>query len=186
MLRLRNSSQSYGIIAQAFHWLLVLLVFAQIAIGLYAARLPVSMARLQWVSHHKSLGITILALVLLRFAWRLFDRPPALPDTMPGWERRAAIGTHRLLYLLLILAPFAGWLFASAAGLSVDWFGVFHVPDLMAKNHGLVKIFKVAHGLSVALLVLVLVLHIAAALRHAARGDGVVRRMIPWNAPPAS
>lgn len=180
MLRLRNSTDSYGIIAQAFHWLVALLVLVQLALGVYAARLPLSLARLEWISRHKSLGLAILVLVLLRLLWRLLERPPALPDAMPAWERRSALGTHRLLYLLLVVAPLAGWLFASTAGLSVNWFGLFRVPDLLAKNPALAHVFKAAHGVAVALLALLLVAHVAAALRHAARRDGVMRRMLPW------
>lgn len=180
MIRLRNSTDSYGIIAQAFHWLIALLVLAQIALGVYAARLPLSLARLEWISRHKSLGLAILALALARLAWRLIERPPALARAMPRWEQRAALATHRLLYGLLIVTPVAGWLFASAAGLSVNWFGLFRVPDLIAKDPPLAHVFKAAHGVAVALLALAIVLHVAAALRHAARGDGVMRRMLPW------
>src|SRR2546422_6624171 len=104
MVNLRNSTESYGIIAQAFHWLVALLVLAQLGIGLYAANLPVSLARLRWLSHHKSLGLAILALVLLRLGWRALNPPPGLPGSMPRWERRAALATHRLFYLLLVLA----------------------------------------------------------------------------------
>src|SRR6267143_2077605 len=105
---LRNSTESYGIIAQAFHWLVALLVLAQLGIGLYAANLPVSLARLRWLSHHKSLGLFILALVLLRLGWRALNPPPELARSMPRWKRRAALATHRLFYLLLILALHAG------------------------------------------------------------------------------
>src|SRR2546430_12706394 len=78
MVNLRNSTESYGIIAQAFHWLVALLVLAQLGIGLYAANLPVSLTRLRWLSHHKSLGLAILALVLLRLRWRALESPPRL------------------------------------------------------------------------------------------------------------
>src|SRR5207302_9560347 len=89
MMNLRNSTESYGIIAQTFHWLGALLVRAQLGLGLYAANLPVSVARLRWLSHHKSLGLAILALVLLRLGWRALTPPPGLPGSMPRWERRA-------------------------------------------------------------------------------------------------
>src|SRR5438552_15470074 len=107
MVNLRNSTESYGIIAQAFHWLVALLVLAQLGIGLYAANLPVSLARLRWLSHHKSLGLAILALVLLRLGWRALNRPPGLPGSLPRCERRAALATHRLFYLPLLPPPFA-------------------------------------------------------------------------------
>ncbi|MDA8108802.1 MAG: cytochrome b [Betaproteobacteria bacterium] len=184
MPRFRNSSERYGIIAQALHWLIAALVLAQVALGLYAAKLPLGLARLEWLSRHKALGVTVLALVLVRLAWRLLDRPPALPDAMPAVERRAALATHRLLYALLVLAPLAGWLLASASGLSASWFGLFRVPDLIAKNPSLVAPLKLAHKIFVALLVLAVVLHVAAALRHAVvRRDGVLHRMLPWQPP---
>lgn len=182
MLRFRNSSDRYGIIAQALHWLIAALILAQIALGVYAARLPLGIARLEWLSRHKALGITVLALVLARLAWRLIDSPPALPASMPSGERRAALAAHRLLYALLILAPLAGWLLASASGLSVDWFGLIRVPDLIGKSPQLVAPLKLAHKGLVALLVIVLVPHVVAALRHAlARKDGVMHRMLPWS-----
>lgn len=181
MARWRNSKESYGIIAQAFHWLTAVLVFAQLGLGLYAAGLPVSLARLQWLSRHKSLGLAILALVLLRLLWRSMDRAPALPDAMPRWERRAAAANHWLIYVFLVLAPLAGWLHASAAGLSVNWFGLFQVADLLPKNPDLSDLFKQVHRACVAVLAVLLLGHIGAALRHAfLLRDRVVLRMLPW------
>lgn len=181
MAHYRNSIKTYGIIAQAFHWLVAVLVFAQLGLGVFAASLPIGLARLQWLSRHKSLGLAILAIVLLRIAWRVIDRPPPLPDSMPGWQRRAAVVTHRLLYLLLVLAPLAGWLYASAAGLSVNWFGLIQVPDLVAKDPGLAEVLKQLHRALVALLALLVAGHIGAALRHAFwLRDGVAHRMLPW------
>ncbi len=181
MANLRNPTESYGIIAQVLHWLVAVLVFAQIGIGLYAANLPVSLARLQWLSRHKSLGLAILALVLLRLGWRAWNPPPELPVSMPRWERRAALATHRLFYLLLILAPLAGWLYASAAGLSVNWFDLFQVPDLVSKDRQLAELFKALHIGLVALLGSLVAVHVGAALRHRLfLRDGVMHRMLPW------
>ncbi|TMH85914.1 MAG: cytochrome b [Betaproteobacteria bacterium] len=182
MVNLRNSTESYGIIAQAFHWLVALLVLAQLGIGLYAANLPVSVARLRWLSHHKSLGLAILALVLLRLGWRALNPPPEL--ALPRWERRAALATHRLFYLLLILAPLCGWLYASAAGLSVNWFGIFQVPDFVSNDRELAALFKALHIGLVALLAALVALHVGAALRHElVLRDGVMHRMLPWKPP---
>lgn len=163
------------------HWLVAALVLVQLGLGLYAASLPVSLARLQWLSRHKSLGLAVLALMILRTAWRSMDRPPALPHSMPRWERRAAATTHRLLYILLVLAPLAGWLHASAAGLSANWFGLVQVPDLLPKNPELSDVFKYTHRICVALLALLIVAHVGAAFRHAfVLRDGVLHRMLPW------
>jgi cytochrome b561 len=184
-MRWRNSEHSYGMVAQALHWLVALLVFVQFGLGLYAAGLPLGIARLEWLSRHKSLGLAVLALALLRLAWRLVSAPPSLPASMSRAERLAAAATHRLLYALLLLVPFAGWLYASAAGLSVNWFGLWLVPDLMPKDALWAARFKLLHKLTVLLLALLLVAHIGAALRHAlVRRDGIVRRMLPWRGPP--
>ena len=182
MAHFGSTNESYGIIAQALHWLVAAFVLVQFGLGLYAANLPVSLARLQWLSRHKSLGLAILTLMILRLAWRSMNRPPALPESMPRWERRAAATTHWLLYVLLVLAPLAGWLHASAAGLSVNWFGLVLVPDLLPKNPELSNLFKQTHRICVALLALLLVGHIGTALRHAlVLHDGVLHRMLPWN-----
>ncbi|HEX9672364.1 MAG TPA: cytochrome b/b6 domain-containing protein [Burkholderiales bacterium] len=181
MAYFRNLGETYGIIAQAFHWLVAALVLAQLGLGVYAASLPVGLARLQWLSRHKSLGLAILVLVLLRLAWRAMNRPPLLPGSMPEWQRRAAAAMHRLLYLLLVLAPLAGWLYASAAGLSVNWFGLILMPDLIAKDPGLADVFKQVHRALVALLALLIAGHAGAALRHALwLRDGIAHRMLPW------
>lgn len=180
MARWRNSETSYGIVARSLHWVIAALVLVQLGLGAYAANLPVSLARLQWLTRHKSVGLAILTLMLLRLAWRLLDPPPPLPAFMPVWERRAALATHRLLYALLLLAPLAGWLHASAAGLSVNWFGLFLVPDLVPKDRALAAVFWAAHVGLVAALAVLIAVHIAAALRHAfVLRDGVLERMLP-------
>ena len=160
---------------------MAILVLAQIPLGIYASRLPIGLERLQWLSRHKTIGITLLVLVLARLLWRLAVPPPALPGSMPRWEQRAATITHRMLYALLLAAPIAGWLYASAAGLSVSWFGLVHVPDLIAKDRALADAFKLTHTVLVSLLAVLIAGHVAAALRHALlRHDGVMQRMLPW------
>jgi cytochrome b561 len=176
-----NSKGAYGIITQLLHWCVAALIFVQLPLGIHAANLPVSMARLQWLSFHKSLGLTILVLVLVRLAWRLVDDPPPLPGTMPLLERRAAHAMHWALYVVPLFAMLAGWLYASAAGLSVNWFGFILIPDLIAKNTVIAPLFKELHHGLVALLVLLLAGHIIAAARHALfLRDGVVQRMLPF------
>jgi len=173
-------------VAQALHWLVALLVFVQLGLGLYAAGLPLGIARLEWLSRHKSLGLAVLALAVVRLAWRVASPPPAMPVAMSRVERLAAGATHRMLYALLILAPVAGWLYASAAGLSVNWFGLWLVPDLVPRDVQWAARLKLLHELSVLLLAVLVAGHIGAALRHALlRRDGVVRRMLPWGGPPS-
>lgn len=175
-----DAKQSYDIPARLLHWIVAVLVFAQFGLGLYAAGLPVGIARLQWLSRHKSLGLAVLALVLVRLGWRFFSPPPPLPGGMSGFERKAAATSHWLLYALLVAAPLAGWVYASAAGLSVNWFGLVVMPDLVGRNAGRAPLYKALHQALVALLAFILAGHIGAALRHALRRDGVMQRMLPW------
>lgn len=176
MANWRNSAGSYGFIAQAFHWLIAVLVLAQLGIGLYAANLSEL-----WLPRHRSLGLAILALVLLWLGWRAFNPPPELPGSMPRWQRRTALATHGLLFLLLILAPLAGWLYTSAAGVPVNWFGLLPLPELVSKNRDSAELFKALHVGLVALLASLVALHVGAALRHwFLLRDGVMHRMLPW------
>lgn len=154
-------------------------MFVQISLGFYVHDLPFGMERLRWVSHHKSLGISILALFLLRLGWRTLDRAPPLPAIMPAAERYLAHGTHWLIYGLAITAVVFGWLHASASGLGVSFFGWFPIPSLMGKDVELSGLFQVIHRVLVWVLAALLALHVGAAALHLWRGDGIVRRMLP-------
>jgi len=181
MAALRNTAESYGIIAQALHWLVAALVLVQLALGAYAAALPFGLARLQWLSRHKSLGLAILAFVALRLLWRAKNRPPALPASMPALQRQSAVLMHWLLYALLVAAPLTGWLHASAAGLSINWFGLVQVPDLVARDPDAAATLKAAHQACVGSLAILIAGHAGAALWHAlALRDGILARMLPW------
>ena len=181
MVQYRSTAGSYGMVAQAFHWAVAVLVILQFPLGMYAADLPVSLARLQWLTRHKSLGLLILAIVLLRLAWRFFNRPPALPELLPRWERAAARVDHWLIYALLVAVPLTGWLYASAAGLPAGWFGLFAVPDLVPKDRAAAADYHDWHVAAVTLLGALVALHIGGALRHAfVRRDGIMQRMLPW------
>lgn len=157
---------------------MAILVVAQIPVGVYAADLPLGIQRLVWISHHKSIGITILALMLMRLVWRWMCPPPGLPATMPRWQRRTAWLTHWALYVLLIGAAMVGWLSVSAYGLSINWFGYGVVPDLIGKNKALADALLILHRLLVWTLVVLIVVHVTAALRHAVRRDGVMWRIL--------
>lgn len=179
-MRLRNSPDSWGIIAQAFHWTIAALVFLQIGIGVYVDDLPLGIERLQWLSRHKSIGVLIFILLVFRLAWRKFNPAPPLPASMPQLERRLATITHGALYVLLLAAPLTGWLHASAAGFGASFFGWFNIPDIVGKDRGLSEALHVAHSVIVWTLAALVVLHAAAALRHGLLlRDGVIRRMLP-------
>ena len=107
-----------------------------------------------------------MLLVAIRLGWRLTHTPPPLPDSVAAWQRRASAIVHGLLYLLMIAIPLSGWLMSSAKGFPVVWFGVLPLPDLVSKDKALGDLLTGVHqALNFTLLVLV-ILHVAAALQH--------------------
>src|SRR5687767_5296283 len=97
---IRNTTAQWGLVSQLLHWIIVVLIVTQFVLG-YKAYFATGLAKLSPVVWHKSWGITILALAVLRLVWRLFNPTPLLPDTLKPWERVAAHITHYGLYILL-------------------------------------------------------------------------------------
>jgi cytochrome b561 len=179
---MRNTDSSYGYAAQALHWTIVLLVAVQFVLGVTGADLPIGMERLITLSRHKSLGMTILALMLVRLAWRLANPAPALPSAMPPLERRLARAAHWLFYGLLLALPVIGWISSSASNLTVSWFGLFTIPDLVDTDPGLAMLAKALHRVMAWTLLALIAVHAGAALRHHfVVRDNVLLRMLPWN-----
>jgi len=170
----------YSGMAIGLHWLAAALIIANLALGLFMVDLALSPAKLRYYSWHKWAGVTILLLSALRLLWRLAHPAPALPETMPRWQRNAASASHALLYALFFLAPLSGWLYSSAAGFQTVYFGVLAIPDLVTKNKELAEVLKLVHRLANYTLATLVVLHVAAALKHhVVDGDDVLTRMIP-------
>ena len=173
-------SERYTPAAIALHWIVALLILANLALGLYTVDLPLSPAKLRNFSYHKWIGVTVFMLAAARLLWRLGHAPPALPAAMAPWERRAAQLTHALLYLLFFAAPLTGWLFSSAAGFQTVYLGLVPIPDLLSKDKALADALKLAHKSINYTLAAVIVLHAAAALKHHfIDRDDVLRRMLP-------
>ena len=128
---------------------------------------------------HISIGTVILALIVARFLWRV-THPVAPESSLPPWQRITSEGVHLLLYLLVLLTTFSGWLFASARGWSVSWFFVAPLPKLSSGNPTPVKALDGWHQNFLWALLVVAGLHVAAALVHLFYfRDGVTQRMLP-------
>lgn len=174
----------YTSVAVALHWLIALAILCNLGLGLYMADLAISPTKLRLYSYHKWMGISIFLLVLVRILWRLTHRPPEMPSHMAPLERLLAHAAHGGLYLLTLAVPLSGWLFSSAKGFQTVYFGVLPIPDLIAKNLELAEALEELHeGLNYVMVVVVL-LHVAAALKHHFRDrDDVLSRMAPWIRP---
>lgn len=182
---LRNSREGWGLVSQLVHWLVALLILAQILLGLAAVGWHLSPTKLSLFVWHKSVGMLVLVLVLWRLGWRAANPTPALPQGMPRWERLAARGSHATLYVLMLALPVTGWVINSAANIPVKLFWVIPLPDITGPDKRLQEVSTSAHvALFIALAALVAV-HIGAALRHHyLRHDDVLRRMLPCTKSP--
>ena len=170
-------SSRYTGTAIVLHWVLGVALLVSFGVGWYMSGLPLSPWRLKLYNWHKWAGMTILALSALRLVWRLTHRPPDdLP--MPAWQLRSAHATHNLLYLLFFLVPVVGWAYSSAAGFPVVVFGVLPLPDFVPADKALAEAIKPWHEYLAWLMVLLVLAHAAAALKHHfVDRDGLLSRM---------
>ena len=177
---LRSTEAGWGALVRAFHWLIAALILAQAVIGLSMIQMGVTPAKVRVFALHKSIGMTILALVLLRIAWRLGETRPADPAGMPPWQRGAARAVHVALYVLIVAIPLSGWWFNSTSNAPLVWFGFVDIPSLTG---GYDPVWKpralLAHQTLFWILVALLVAHVGAALwHHFGQRDEVLRRMV--------
>ena len=186
MVNVRNTAQRWGAVSQAFHWVIVVMILAQYALTSITEDLPAGVAKLGTLAQHKSVGITILALAVLRLVWRRLNKPsPPLPADLKRYERFLAHLTHHGLYFLLLALPLSGWMMSSAKHYPVSWFGLGRpLPDLVPANETLFGVLKETHELLSTALIAVAALHALAALHHHfVRKDSILRRMLPFTAP---
>jgi cytochrome b561 len=181
-MQLKNDPHRYGVVAQLFHWVIVALIVTQFVLANKAENLPpISLAKANTLTLHKSIGITILGLAVLRLAWRLLSPSPIAPTTIAAWQRRAARASHFLLYALLFVIPMLGWLMSSARSFSVSWFKLVTLPDLIEPNRAAFELLRDAHDIAAKTLFVVALVHITAALKHHfIDRDDVLVRMLPF------
>jgi cytochrome b561 len=178
MSMLKN--RRYAATAQILHWLIALLIVIQFILARMAAHLPLGVRKLALLAEHKSFGMTVLMLVVVRLAWRLKNPPPPLPDDMHRVERFLATVTHVSFYVLLFAMPLSGWLMSSAKNYSVSWFGAFTWPNLIAPNEAAFKYLMALHHLLSKVLFAIASLHVLAAFKHHFwNKDDVLARMVP-------
>jgi cytochrome b561 len=177
----RNTTRAWGSLSKAFHWIIVLLIINQWIIAERAADLPKGPALIAALWWHKSFGITILMLAVLRLVWRWANPVPDLTSETAPWERVLARISHVLLYGLIFAMPLSGWMMSSARSFSGSWFGLFQLPDLVAPDRALYERLHDLHELLFKVLVGVAVLHVAGALKHHFMDkNDVLRRMLPF------
>ncbi len=186
----RPPRSRYSSVAMSLHWLIALLMIGNIGLAWYFNSLPRALQDAP-TQIHKSIGITVLLLTILRIAWRFVGAPPKLPDTMKPWEKVGAKISHGVFYLLMLGLPLSGWAMVSASPLikvhPIVLFGVvpwpsFPFPGLDSDAlHGAHKALSFTHSKLAWLAYVTIALHVLAALKHQFFDrDDVMARMIPF------
>lgn len=171
-----QSAERYNRTARALHWIIAVLVLGNIAGGLLHEPLE-DIVRL--IPLHKAIGITVLALTLVRIAWRFTWQAPPHPAGTSPLEALAARLVHGLFYALMLAMPVTGWIMSSASKYPISWFGLFDIPKFaVTRSDVLYEVAHEGHEILGWLFLALAVLHIAAALRHhLLLKDNVLRRM---------
>ena len=178
-MSLRSTETHWGIASRFLHWVTLLLLLVTVPIGTFMDDLPTGANKVRLFALHKSIGITILGLVVLRVLWRLADRRP-LEVPMPMWQSRAARGLQLSLYVLLFAVPLAGWVMNSASGFPLRWFGLVNLPALTSADKGVKALFDDLHAWAAWTLVVLAAGHAVAALKHHfIDKDATLRAMLP-------
>jgi cytochrome b561 len=171
--------ERYPTSAVTLHWVIAILIFVLLGIGWYMVDIPRGTpARGEYFNLHKSLGLIVMLLIALLLLWRSRNRPPPLPDFLPRWEARAAIFSHWLLYLCLVVVPLSGYLESNFTKWGIDFFGL-HLPAWGPDDETLYTIFNRIHVISSNVFAVLIALHMAAAIKHAMVRDGILSRMLP-------
>lgn len=186
-MALTNSTSRYGVVTMTLHWLLAAAVIFMLVLGLVMHEMSpddrfLGMGQFAAYQLHKSIGFTVLILAVMRLLWRWANPVPPLPGTLKVWERWAATFTHVALYVLLIAMPIVGWVMVSASPWQIPTllYGAIELPHLTGPNEQLEAAMMTLHAIMAFTFIALLVLHIAAALKHHfVLKDDTLKRMIP-------
>lgn len=160
-----GSVNRYSVTAVALHWLIAALIICAFTLGWIMTDLEVSPLKLRMFNWHKWVGVTILALAIVRLLWRIGHRPPAMLP-MPAWQRISATTLHAALYVLLFLQPLSGWVYSNAAGYRVVYLGILPLPNLVAKDKEVADVLMERHEFLGWCLLVLISLHVLAAVKH--------------------
>ena len=180
-MSLKNTTDRWGGISQLLHWTIAILIVLIGIVGLVMGELPRSPKDFWVYTAHKSLGLALLALVVVRIGWRVYAGAPRPVPGTPRWQALLAAATHGAIYLLILAIPMSGWMLDSASGLRpLRWFGLVEVPKLVAPDEALAANAHGAHEWLFWLLMALVAGHAGAALyHHFIQRDATLARMLP-------
>lgn len=179
----QRPAETYGAIAKWFHWITFALVAAQFIIGWLMPDVHRGTQPVGLISLHLSIGLTILAVILLRFAWRLARGAPAALATQPIWQRHLADTVHFLLYLVVLIMVTTGWINAAGRGWTLSYFGLFSLPSFTVPRPSTIHTIADYHIALSWWFLGIIGFHVAAVLVHQLwYRDRTLQRMLPQGA----
>lgn len=170
-----NTSTRYGLISRTLHWVMAGLILALLVLGLWLAQAAPSLQVYTLFMWHKTGGMVVLALFVLRVLWHRISPPPR-PVGRPDMVRLAR-AAHGAIYALMAALPLAGWVGSSASGIDTVIFGTFVLPPIAPVSAAVQDAAFALHGALAWGLMGLIGLHVAAGLWHGWRGDGTLARM---------
>lgn len=180
-MTIRNTDTEFGCVAKFFHWVIALFVIFLIPLGFCMVDAGAGTLKGFLYGLHKSCGLTVLFLLILRYMWRLVNRRPKFPANMPVWQAKVANLSHASLYVLLLLQTLSGWVMSTAANHVPSFWWAVNIPaPWVQPSNDLAEVCSFIHTYCAWVLVGVICLHILGALEHWwIRRDGVFQRMQP-------
>jgi len=173
-----STTTNYTRTAVVLHWVIAALLLGQIAFGWFLEEVPRGTPdRTIYVNLHKSTGMILGLLILFRLYWRLTHPAPALPLSMPSWERTGARISHGVLYACMLIMPLSGYVASNFSKWGVNFFNAIKMPPWGVENQAVYDFLNATHVITSYVLVTVIVLHVLAALRHLFLRDGIFARM---------
>lgn len=184
---LKNNNTQYGILSKALHWLMALMIITLIAVGIYMANLPKETSEqkqyaFQFYGLHKSFGVLMLLLIVVRLVWIRISPPPALPAVFEAKEQMVVKLLQAFLYILMIFVPLSGYIMSNAGGFPIHFFGLAELPALVGESKAIGGVAHEAHEIMGFAMLLLIVLHVAGAVKHRVKDKGgesdILKRMM--------
>jgi len=161
----KNTTERYGIVAIFFHWFIAFFILGQISLGWYMSDLVASPIKLSLYGLHKEIGVSILILAIIRISWRAMNIAPSIMN-FTCFDRITACFVQGILYFFMFTVPISGWIMTSAYGLSISFFDLFTLPNIVSANEQLGHIFNEIHVYLAYTLLFTIGLHVAGAFKH--------------------
>ncbi len=183
-IKMENNVTRYNRVQVILHWLIAAIIFGMIGLGLFMIELPKQSelppgeesVRAFYFLLHKSMGITVGMLILLRVLWRLTHKAPPLPDTISKWQQKAASAVHGLIYVVMIAMPLSGFAQSMFSKYHTKFWGI-ELPRLAEADNAMRETFSQVHEFFAFLLIGLIVIHLAAVIKHRLAGNGISERM---------